>query len=46
MIRVALVGYGLAGSVFHGPFLAADPSFEVVAVATRAAGRSRRALPS
>ncbi|QHC60783.1 Gfo/Idh/MocA family oxidoreductase [Rathayibacter sp. VKM Ac-2760] len=34
MLRVGLVGFGLAGRVFHSPFLAADPSFTVVAVAT------------
>ncbi|PPH06073.1 MULTISPECIES: Gfo/Idh/MocA family oxidoreductase [unclassified Rathayibacter] len=39
MIRAGIVGFGLAGSVFHGPFLAADPAFEVVAVSTRDAGR-------
>ncbi|PPF82830.1 oxidoreductase [Rathayibacter rathayi] len=43
MIRAGLVGYGLAGSVFHGPFLAADPAFELVAVATRDAGRAAAA---
>lgn len=43
MIRVAIVGYGLAGSVFHGPFLAADPSFEIVAVATSNAERAASA---
>ncbi|MWV50258.1 oxidoreductase [Rathayibacter sp. VKM Ac-2803] len=34
MIRVGIVGYGLAGSVFHAPFLAADPAFSIVAIAT------------
>ncbi|AZZ55448.1 Gfo/Idh/MocA family oxidoreductase [Rathayibacter iranicus] len=43
MIRVGLVGFGLAGSVFHGPFLAADPAFEIVAIATRDAARSEAA---
>ncbi|KZX21605.1 Gfo/Idh/MocA family oxidoreductase [Rathayibacter tanaceti] len=43
MIRVGIVGFGLAGSVFHGPFLAADPAFEVVAVATRDPDRAASA---
>lgn len=34
MIRVGIVGYGLAGSVFHAPFLAADPAFSIVAIST------------
>ncbi|KQQ00781.1 MULTISPECIES: Gfo/Idh/MocA family protein [unclassified Rathayibacter] len=39
MIRVGIVGYGLAGSVFHAPFLAADPAFSIVAIATSDAAR-------
>lgn len=34
MIRVGLIGYGVAGRVFHAPFLAADPAFELTAVVT------------
>lgn len=34
MIRVGLIGYGVAGRVFHAPFLAADPAFELAAVVT------------
>jgi scyllo-inositol 2-dehydrogenase (NADP+) len=33
-VRVALVGYGLAGSVFHGPLLAATPDLTLAAVVT------------
>jgi len=33
-IRVGLIGYGVAGRVFHAPFLAADPAFELAAVVT------------
>jgi len=33
-IRVGLIGYGVAGRVFHAPFLAADPAFELTAVVT------------
>ncbi|SMH35861.1 Predicted dehydrogenase [Rathayibacter oskolensis] len=40
MIRVGILGYGLAGSVFHAPFLAADPSFSIVAIATGDPGRA------
>ncbi|MGO4594722.1 Gfo/Idh/MocA family oxidoreductase [Leifsonia sp. 2TAF2] len=34
MIRAGLIGYGVAGRVFHAPFLAADPAFELAAVVT------------
>jgi scyllo-inositol 2-dehydrogenase (NADP+) len=43
VIRVGIVGYGLAGSVFHAPFLAADPAFDIVAIATSDAGRAASA---
>lgn len=33
-LRVGLIGYGVAGRVFHAPFLAADPAFELTAVVT------------
>jgi predicted dehydrogenase len=33
-IRTALIGYGIGGSVFHEPFLAIDPSYEIAAVVT------------
>lgn len=39
MIRTAIIGYGLAGKVFHGPLIAATPSMEVTAVVTSNAGR-------
>ena len=32
--RVGLIGYGLAGSVFHGPLLAATPGLEVTTIVT------------
>lgn len=38
-IRTAVVGYGLAGSVFHAPLLAANSSYSLDAVATSDAGR-------
>ncbi len=33
-IRVGLLGYGVAGAVFHAPLLAADPRFHLDAVVT------------
>ena len=33
-LRVAVVGYGLAGRVFHAPLVAAQPDMEVAAVVT------------
>ena len=33
-LRVALVGYGMGGSLFHAPFIAADPRFELTVVVT------------
>jgi predicted dehydrogenase len=37
--RVALVGYGFGGAVFHAPFIAAEPRLELSAVVTADAGR-------
>ncbi len=34
-LRVGLLGYGLAGSVFHAPLIAATPDLELAAVVTR-----------
>ncbi len=42
-LRVALIGYGTAGSVFHGPLLAATPGLEVAAIVTTDPQRHRRA---
>ncbi|HSI26811.1 MAG TPA: Gfo/Idh/MocA family oxidoreductase, partial [Aeromicrobium sp.] len=33
-LRVALLGFGLAGRVFHGPLIAAEPRFEIALIAT------------
>jgi len=33
-IRVGIVGYGLGGSTFHAPLVAATPGLELVAIAT------------
>jgi predicted dehydrogenase len=42
-LRVAVVGYGLAGSVFHAPLIAATPGMEVSAVVTSNAERAENA---
>jgi predicted dehydrogenase len=34
MIRVGLIGYGLAGKVFHAPLIFDEPGLELVAIAT------------
>lgn len=38
-IRVGLIGFGTAGRVFHAPFIAADPEFELAAIVTSDPGR-------
>jgi predicted dehydrogenase len=42
-LRVGIVGYGLAGRVFHGALLAADPAWQVDAVVTRDPDRAGQA---
>ncbi|WP_285726936.1 Gfo/Idh/MocA family oxidoreductase [Psychromicrobium xiongbiense] len=42
-IRTAVVGYGLAGSVFHAPALDADPTFQLDAIVTANPERSAAA---
>jgi scyllo-inositol 2-dehydrogenase (NADP+) len=42
-IRVALVGYGLAGSIFHAPLIAATKGMEVAAIVTANEERQRQA---
>lgn len=45
-IRTAIVGYGLAGSVFHAPLVSANPHFELRSIVTanpeRASAAARR----
>lgn len=46
--RVAIIGYGLAGRVFHAPLIAATPSLEVAAIVTANPARvvqARRDFP-
>jgi len=33
-IRAAIVGYGLAGRVFHAPLISADPAYELAGIVT------------
>jgi predicted dehydrogenase len=42
-IGVAVIGYGLAGAVFHAPLIAATPGLRVRAVVTGSPDRRRRA---
>ncbi|HET7458170.1 MAG TPA: Gfo/Idh/MocA family oxidoreductase [Gemmatimonadaceae bacterium] len=42
-LRVALIGFGLAGATFHAPFIATTPGLHVAAVVTRDAERQERA---
>jgi predicted dehydrogenase len=42
-LRVALVGYGPAGEVFHAPLVAGTTTMELAGVVTRDAGRRARA---
>ena len=43
-IRTAVLGFGLSGRIFHAPFIAADPAFELTAVVTSDPGRRDQAL--
>src|SRR4051812_43242621 len=42
-MRVAIIGYGLAGSVFHAPLVAAADGLEVTTIVTSNAERQERA---
>jgi predicted dehydrogenase len=42
VIRVGLIGYGLAGRVFHAPLIAATPGLELTSVVTADPGRRRQ----
>jgi len=42
-LRVALIGYGLAGAVFHAPLISSTASLAVAAIVTRDAERQQRA---
>jgi predicted dehydrogenase len=42
-IRTGIIGFGLAGRVFHAPFLATNPAFAITAIATSDADRAAQA---
>lgn len=42
-LRVALIGYGLAGSVFHAPLIAAIAGMSVAAIVTGSSARQQQA---
>jgi scyllo-inositol 2-dehydrogenase (NADP+) len=43
-IRTGLIGYGLAGRVFHAPFIATNPDFSLDVIATSSSDRAAEAL--
>jgi scyllo-inositol 2-dehydrogenase (NADP+) len=45
-IRTAVLGYGLAGRVFHCPFVSAVPGLELVAIMQRTGNTAAEAYPS
>lgn len=42
-IRTGIIGFGLAGRVFHAPFIATNPAFALTAIATSDASRTAQA---
>lgn len=42
-IRTAVAGFGLSGSVFHAPFIEANPAYELAVIATSDAARQSQA---
>src|SRR6266704_3710677 len=42
-LRVAIIGYGLAGAVFHAPLIASTPGMTVAAIVTGNPERQERA---
>jgi predicted dehydrogenase len=42
-LRAGIIGFGLAGRVFHAPFLATNPAFTIAAIATSDAERGAQA---
>lgn len=44
-LRVALIGYGAAGRVFHAPLITTTPGLDLVVVATGRADELAKALP-
>ncbi len=46
IIRAGVVGYGLAGRVFHAPFLTAVPGLELAAIVERTARNAQTLYPN
>lgn len=44
-IKTGLIGYGMAGKVFHAPLISSNPSFELTAVVERTTDESRKKYP-
>lgn len=44
-IRTGVVGFGLAGRVFHAPFVAAVPSLQLAAIVQRTGDTAKQAYP-
>ncbi|NWL31905.1 Gfo/Idh/MocA family protein [Paenarthrobacter nitroguajacolicus] len=42
-IRTAVAGFGLSGSVFHAPFIASNPAYELAVIATSDEARQTKA---
>ena len=42
-LRVAIIGYGLAGAVFHAPLITSTPGMTVAAIVTSQPARQERA---
>ena len=42
-IRTGIIGFGLAGRVFHAPFFATNPAFTIAAIATSSEERAAQA---
>src|SRR5260370_20184464 len=45
-IGVAVIGFGLAGQVFHAPFVSAVPGLRLEAIVQRKGDEAARAYPS
>lgn len=45
-IRTGVVGYGLAGRVFHAPFVSAVPELELAAIVQRSGDEAKQAYPA
>src|SRR5450631_1355409 len=42
-LRVALIGYGMAGTVFHAPLITVTPGISITAIVTRSPARQQQA---